>query len=113
MKPFWKVGVAVAGLVAIAAVTAVILFWSRIDPGLESGVRIENRTDIRLMVFSVLADGTRVPVADLAPGEAGESPGPCIRGHPLVAESTDGEVVARYGPFDGCGEGPWIIRSGP
>lgn len=74
------------------------------------GVPIVNRTEVRLKVYSELREG-RVLVADLAPGETGESSGPCVLKNPLVAETTGGREVARYGPFGECDRGPFIIRS--
>jgi hypothetical protein len=111
MKLRWRVVVAVAASAAVGAVIVVILFWSRVDPGLDPGVRIENRTGIHLEVFAELSDGTRVPVADLAPGEAADSTGRCVLDDPLIAEASDGRIVARFGPFEECNEGPWIIRA--
>jgi hypothetical protein len=98
--------------VALVALPVLATSCIQVDRDPPPGVRIVNRTDARLKVFSELPDGSRVLVADLSPGGTGESTGPCVRGHPLVAETLDGQVVGRYGPFDQCDRGPWIIRPG-
>jgi hypothetical protein len=37
--------------------------------------------------------------------------GPCVRNFQLVAETSDGTIIARHGPFDECNKEPWIIEA--
>jgi hypothetical protein len=104
-----KLVAALAGIAAIALVLPACFG----DPEPPPGVQIENRTDLQLKVFSLTSDGTRLLVAEVSPHESSEAAGgPCVRDFQLVAETPDGTIIARRGPFDECNKEPWIIEVG-
>jgi hypothetical protein len=64
------------------------------DPEPPPGVLIENRTDLQII------------------SRARRRGGPCVWEEQLVAETADGTIIARHGPFDERNEDPWIIEAG-
>jgi hypothetical protein len=79
------------------------------DPAAEPGLPVVNRTDEVIEIFSVNLDGQEIKLSEVQPRSEFDSHIACARGE-LVARATDGEELARRGPFDDCNTSPWIIE---
>jgi hypothetical protein len=85
------------------------------DRGKET-LRIENRTDETLLVYSEEPDGSEHrlthTIPPVPPAESVQTDFPCAATE-LVARTGDGDLVARRGPFEECNQETWVIEPAP
>lgn len=104
-----------AALVALIAYVAYPTIGTVVlgDPGKET-LRVENRTDDTLLVYSKDPDGSEHrlthTVPAIPPNTSVQTDFPCAATE-LVARTEDGDFVARRGPFRECNLQVWIIES--
>jgi hypothetical protein len=103
-------------LATAACLAAVVLILAacegaEIDP-LRKGLRIENRTAQRLLIYSKVGDdpARRYTAAPTIPPRSTIGAGDPCAAQLLIARTARGELVDRRGPFDQCNLTTWIIR---
>jgi hypothetical protein len=74
------------------------------------GFSIENRTDSALTIYAIGFEGKKVLAGEVPPHESRRSTFQCIGSEQFIAETADGTVVARRGPFEQCNRDRWVIR---
>ncbi len=79
------------------------------DPAAEPGLPVVNHTDKVIEIFGVNLDGQEVQLSEVPPRSEFDSYIACAKGE-LVARTTEGDEVARRGPFDDCNTSLWIIE---
>ena len=75
------------------------------------GFWIENRTDSPLTVYAVGFEGERVFAGEIPPHTSRRSAFQCIGSEQFIAQTDEGTVVARRGPFERCKRDRWVIEA--
>jgi hypothetical protein len=78
------------------------------DEGPEEGLRVVNRTDQRILVYSDTGGDVEENLVTEIPSGSSVDTGLCGR-IALVARRPDGGLVARRAPSESCAE-EWVVR---
>jgi hypothetical protein len=78
------------------------------DEGPEEGLRVVNRTDRRILVYSEMGGDIEENLVTAIPSGSSVDTGLCGR-IALVARRPDGGLIARRAPSESCAE-EWVVR---
>jgi hypothetical protein len=114
-RPVVALIVLVALLAAIVYVTYPSVLTLFIGDAEVDTLRVENRTDETLLVYSKYPDGSEHRldrlVPPIPPQTTVQTEAPCAATE-LVARTENGDLVAKRGPFEKCNLEKWVIEAG-